>query len=133
MESAVGTSLCKKDCSFNFDAMLQVVSIISFCHENRRLCALQNRRIVRLIIRQLSFNRFSHPPGGLAQDRIVEMDVAIGTPKRDRHHFKKNDKCRQRRWVSRLGANPPPWSSPNLTPETFCLAYPKALKYDCFC
>ena len=35
----------------------------------------------------------------------------------------------------RLGlesANPPPWSSPNLTPETFCLAFLKALKYDHF-
>ena len=26
----------------------------------------------------LLFNRFRHPPGGLAQGRIVEMDVAIG-------------------------------------------------------
>ena len=78
MKSAIGISLRKMGCSFNFDTVLQVVSIIPLRHENYLLCALQNRRNVRLIIRQLSFNRFRHPLGGLAQGRVVEMDVAVG-------------------------------------------------------
>ena len=60
MKSAIGISLRKMGCSFNFYTVLQVVSIIPLRHENYLLCALQNRRNVRLIIRQPSFNRFRH-------------------------------------------------------------------------